>query len=104
MDRTKDVTEPSHVVDVLPPDAMRVITQMREGWGYPLSHYAADAGVPEKRTAQIVRAFAAFGWAERHQFFSEDDNLVRGSGYSLTAQGAKIEREVMDRLTKDQQP
>ena len=76
--------------EALPPDAAKVLAEMRTDWGYPFAHLAADTGVLEKRVGQLVRAFNALGWAYRHSFHSEDDNLIRGSGYSRTALGERI--------------
>lgn len=78
------------IVGAIPPDAQKVLAEMRDGWGYPISYISADAGVDYKRTRDLMRAFYALGWADRHPFFSEDDGLVRGSGYSRSPLGARI--------------
>ncbi|GGO96427.1 hypothetical protein [Stakelama pacifica] len=91
------------VVDVaFLPSVCRVIKEMREGWAVPFSYVAADAGVPDKWTREIIRALAALGLAEHHPFCSEDDNLIRGSGYSLTANGARVQAMLRARSGEEQ--
>ena len=72
---------------LVPPDARKLAGQMLVGYGFPASCYAADAGLTEKRTRELLAAFRALGWAECGPFHCEDDNLIRGSGTWLTPAG-----------------
>jgi hypothetical protein len=71
----------------LPHLACRVLDEMDEYYGYSSKHIAQTLHVSEKQVRAILRSFEAFGWANLHPFFSEDDNLIRGSGYSLNSIG-----------------
>ncbi|RYG88571.1 MAG: hypothetical protein EON59_03980 [Alphaproteobacteria bacterium] len=85
-----ELASPAAVWRCLPSDAQRVLDTMRDGWGYPIAYISADANVDPKRTRDLMRAFHALGWADRHAFFSEDDGLVRGSGYSRSPEGSRV--------------
>ena len=75
---------------LVPADARKLAEGMLVGYGYPASHYAADAGLTEKRTRELLAAFRTLGWAEWGPFHCEDDNLIRGSGTWLTPAGDGI--------------
>jgi hypothetical protein len=60
---------------------------MHADCGYAAATISSHTGLPDKQVRAIIRGFEAYGWAFRHPFHSEDDNLIHGSGYSLTNTG-----------------
>jgi hypothetical protein len=80
--------------EAVPEDARRLLAEMQEGWSYPASKYGADLDLPEKRVRELHRAFASLGWAEQTKYFSDADNLIRGSGYCLTKLGTRIDAHI----------
>jgi hypothetical protein len=92
-----------HILDLkavkLPENALLVLDSMFEDYGYSASYISSMTGVPEKEVMNIIRGFAAYGWAYRHPFHNEDDCLIRGSGYSLNNVGAKV-RAAIHRSSK----
>ena len=80
------------LAESIPADAKAMLDCMSQDYGWPakdMVERVSEIGVEitEKRAAELHRAFAALGWAKKHPFFSEDDNLIRGCGYSLSRQG-----------------
>lgn len=75
---------------------LRVVRRMQMGYGYPAADIAYDLCMEEKAVRSILRALQAQGLAMLHPFHSEDDNLIRGSGYSLTAAGERLRMMLPD--------
>lgn len=82
----------------LPEKALLVLESMHMDVGYAAATLSSFTGVSEAQVRVIVRAFEAFGWAFKHAFHSEDDNLLRGSGYSLTSEGWALRNKALDAM------
>lgn len=81
----------------IPANARAVLEAMSDDWGHSAAQVAANSAVSDKDVRQIIRGFEAYGWAFRHPFFSEDDGLLHGSGYSLTKEGAEMRAALLAR-------
>lgn len=82
---------------MLPMNAKLVLEEMHADCGYAVSRISSHTQVPEKQVRAIIRGFEAFGWAFKHPFFSEDDNFIHGSGYSLTNEGWDVRQALLAR-------
>lgn len=83
----------------IPANARAVLEVMSDEWGRSVAQVSAFSSVADKDVRKIIRGFEAYGWAFRHPFVSEDDNLLHGSGYSLTKEGCEIRDALFVRPT-----
>lgn len=83
-------------LDVIPtcPEERAVLLNLTDGGiVYPIAQVAADAGVPVKRTREIVRSFHQRGLAEFGYLMRDDENLVCGKGYWLSERGRRLKEQ-----------
>jgi len=74
----------------IPEDALKILGNMQEDWGYPISQMAADSDVSIRRTGKLMQAFHTLGWAKYGPWMNEDSAHVNGSGYSRSALGTQV--------------
>lgn len=68
----------------------KVMNRMSPDYGFPASEMADDLDMQKADVLAVLRFLQSAGLAKRHPFFSEGDNKIQGSGYSLTAAGYSL--------------
>lgn len=86
------------MMPVTDPTERKVLLAMNDGQAPvpTLARIADDTGVPIKRVREIVRAFHEHGLAEFGHLQYEDEPVIAGSGYWLTAQGCRAKQRVLE--------
>ena len=90
--------EPEDILRFIDPDSRQVLYHI----GYSrLRHVAKDSKIPIEIVRMIVKELKKLGLITREYYIREDENLLCGSGYSLTHVGSRVVKLLSQGKTYD---